>query len=861
MGAYQRLLGLYPASFRREYGSEMAAVHAARRAAVHGPMAVMGFWVATVAEVAGNAGLAHLDILRQDLRYVARSLACAKGFALTAVLVTALGVGANSAAFSVAEYALLRPLPFPEPDRLVKLWQHPPGYSQMELSPANLRDWQAMSSSFEAIGSFWNTAANLVDTGEPERLEGARMSPSVFQILRVPPLIGRALRAEDDLPGAPGTVVLSYALWRGRFGGDPEILARTIQLDGIAHQVVGVMPATFQFPTPASRFWVGQRLGEEAFLDRGDNWLEVLASLRPGVSIDQARADLDIVAARLAEQYPETNRETGATVSPLRGEYSERSRLLILALAGASLCILVIACANLGSLLLARGLARERELAVRTALGAGRDRLVRQLATESLVLAVAGSLAGIAAALAVMPLMQRLAPATLPAAGGPSLQLSILAGSAALTALTCIVFAVLPARSAGGAAGFEALRDGSRAGGGRRERVRGALIAVEIAASVVLLISSGLLMRAIQRISQVDPGFQTEGILTVRTALPSPRYGPVSARQQFYGVVLASVRSLPGVTAAAYVSAAPLVWGGGIWPVGVGGVSGTRVATNTASLRYVTRGYFATMGIPLRAGRDVEEGDGQDAAFVAVVSESFAERYWPDQDPLGRTFTMGFSERRVVGVVADIRMRGLEREAEPQAYMPAPQVDDGSLIGYAPKDLVVRATGDLASLVPAVRRAIHAADPDQPVSDVRTMEEILGDQTAARAIQLRVLATLAVIALLLTAVGIHGLLSYMVSQRNREIGLRMALGAGGPAVIRMVLGRGLRLALAGILPGILLAFLAGRGMQAVLFGVPPADPTTFGIVVGLCLLMALAGSLAPVMRAVRVDPMRALKAE
>lgn len=861
MGIYRALLRLYPASFRREYGREMEAVFAARRAETRGSLPVLLLWLDTVAEILGNATMVHVDILRQDLRYVGRSLRRSPGFALTAVLVAALGIGANAAAFSVADFALRRPLPFPQPDRLVKLWQRVPGYSQMELSPANYRDWKAMSTSFQSMGAYWSTASNLVDAGEPERLDGTRMTPDAFAVLGVRAMLGRTPSAEEDRPGAAPVVVLSYALWHGRFAADPNILARSINLDGTAYQVIGVMPPEFQFPTPAVRFWTPFQLGEGDYADRGDNWLEVVADLRPGVSLDQARADMEVVAARLAEQYPDANEGTGSTVSPLRGEYSAQSRLLVLALAGASVCILVIACANLGSLLLARGLARQRELAVRTALGAGRDRLVRQLATESLILAGLGSLVGVLAALAAMPVMARLAPSSLPFAGGATLDLRMLAVAAVVTAVTCIVFAVLPARGTRGGGGFEALREGSRAGGGRKERLRGALVVVEVAASVVLLIAAGLLMRAIQRVNQVDPGFRVEGILTARTALPIPRYNPVAARQQFYTSVLTEVRALPGVTSAAYVSAVPLVWGGGIWPVIVNGEAEIRIGTNTASMRFVTPDYFATMAIPIRAGRDFAETDGQDGAFVAVVSESFVNRYWPGEDPLGKTFRMAFNDRRVVGVVADIMLRGLEGASEPQAYFPAPQVADGSLQGYAPKDLVVHGTGDMPSLVPAVRRAILAADPDQPVSNVRTMTEILSDQTASRATQLRVLATLAAIALLLAGIGIHGLLSYMVSQRTQEIGLRMALGAAGPALVRMVVGRGMRLVVAGLIPGIVIALLAGRAMQAMLFGVPPSDLLTFGIVVGLCLLTAVVGCLAPVWRAIQVDPIQALKAE
>jgi putative ABC transport system permease protein len=861
MGFHRALLWLYPASFRREYGAELEAVFAARRRDADGVLGIVTLWIDTVLDVIRTAGLIHWDILRQDLRYIARSLARAPGFALTAVLVTALGVGANAAAFSVADYVLIKPLPFPDPDRLVSVWQHPPGYSQMELSPGNYRDWKTMSSSFSAMGAHFGFATNLVGTEEPERVEGTVLTPEVFAILGARPLLGRAFTEADADPDGAATVVLSHGFWRSQLAADPDAVGRVINLDGTPTQIVGVMPAQFRFPTSRSRLWVPLRLREEDYLDRSNNSLEVVARLEPGVSIEQARADLDVIARRLAQLYPSANRDTGATVDLLRDNLSERSRLLVIALAGASLCILLIACANLGSLLLARGLARQRELAVRTALGAGRDRLVRQLITEALVVAGLGGLLGIAVALAAVPLLARLVPDTLPLAGGPAIDLRVLGFAGAVTLVTCLLFAVLPARRASFGVDLEALRQGSRGGGGRKERLRAVLVTVEVAASVVLLIGAGLLMRAIQRVQEVDPGFRTGGLITLRTSLSGDRYRSHSDRNRFYTTVLAQVTALPGVSGAAYVSAVPLVWGGGIWPVLVRGEPEVRAANNTASIRFVTPGYFETLGIPLRGGRDVGTEDRSGVASVAVVSESFAARYWPGEDPLGKVFRTAFADRRVVGVVADIKLRGLERESEPQVYFPAAQANDSVMRGYWPQDLVIRSAQPLASLMPAVRGIIRTTDPEQPVSDVRTMETILAEQTASRAVQLQVLGALAGVALVLAAIGIHGLLSMMVSQRAREIGVRMALGAQRPAVVRLVLGRGLLLAVAGIVPGVAAAYLAARAMRAVLFGVPPSDLVTFSLVVGLSLVMAVAGCLAPAIRAVRTEPVRVLAKE
>jgi putative ABC transport system permease protein len=858
---YRALLWLYPASFRAEYGAEMTAVFADRRRESEGPLSVLLLWLDTATDVIRNAFLAHWDILRQDLRYVTRSLIKSPGFALTAILVTMLGVGANAAAFSVTDFALIRPLPFPNPDRLVRLWERTPGYREMELSPPNFRDWQAMSQSFESMGAYWSFSVNLVGGAEPETVQGSALTPEVIPLLGIKPLLGRAFSEEEGKPGAPRTLVLSYGYWQSRFGGSSGILGTTLNLDGKPYQVIGVMPPGFQFPDRTSRVWTTVAFGEADYLDRTNNALEVVARLKPGVSKQQAQVDLDVISGRLAQLYPAENKDIGATVTRLRDEMSNNSRLLLLALSGGSLCILLIACANLGSLLLARGVAREHELAVRTALGAGRERLVRQLITESLVLAGVGGALGVLTAMAALPLLSRLIPDSLPFAGGPTINLRVLAFAAALTVVTCLLFAVLPALRTGGRGDVSALREGGRASGGRRERLRAVLVTIEVTASVVLLIASGLLMRAIQRIQDVDPGFRTEGIFTVRTALPQPGYSRVADRQRFYEQVLAGVKALPGVTGAAYISALPMVWGGGIWPVQMGDKAEIRDVSNTASMRFATPGYFNVLDIPLVAGRDIAETDRQNTSYVAVVSESFAKRYWPSQNPLGRRFTMAFHEREVVGVVADIKVRGLERTNEPQAYFPSTQTADSEVVWYEPKDLAIRSNESSASLLPAITRIIHTADPDQAVSDPRTMAEIVAEQLASRAVQLRVLGAMAAIALILAGVGIHGLLSFMVSQRSREIGVRMALGAQTPDVLGLVLRRGLVLAVAGIVPGAFIAWMAGRAMQAVLFGVPAADLPTFVLVIGLCLITAVAGSLAPAVRAVRMDPIRVLRAE
>ncbi len=514
MRLYRTLLHLYPSSFRAEYREELCLVFAERTGGLSGPLAWVRILLAALADVIPNAIAAHWDVLRQDLGYAARSLRRTPGFALTAILVVALGVGVNTAVFSLADFVFLRPLPYADAGRLVKLWQGGDGGTS-EASPANYRDWKAMASSFSGMGAYWRRAENLVGTAEPRRLEIVRATPDLLPLLGVEPLIGRVFTAEDA--GKNQLVLLSHALWKSQFGGDPDVIGTAIRLDGAPYTVIGVMPPSFQFPSRSVEAWTPLVLREEDFEDRNDNYLEVLARLRPGVSIEQARQDLTVVSKRLEQQHPEENKDIGAVLLGLRDELSERSRLLVLALCGATLCILLLACANLASLFLARGAHRARELAVRSALGAGRERLVRQLVTESVGIAFVGGLVGVAAAAAGLPLLARLVPSTLPIEEHASLDLRVLALAAGFVLLTGLAFGLAPALRAGRSNALDALRAGTRTGGGRTQRLRAALVIVEVAASVVLLITSGLLIRAVWRIQAIDPGFAADGVLTLPT--------------------------------------------------------------------------------------------------------------------------------------------------------------------------------------------------------------------------------------------------------------------------------------------------------------------------------------------------------
>ena len=861
MRFYRALLHLYPTSFRREYGAELTALFGVRVREAGGGFPLLALWLATIADIVTSAAAAHWDVLMHDLRYTARTLARSPGFALTAIVVTALGIGANTAAFSVADFVLLRPLPFANPDRLVKVWEHPPNYGRFELSPPNYRDYKAENHSFATMGAFHSTSVNLVGRGEPERLSGAALTGEVLPMLGVQPLIGRTFTAADYENGSNGTVLLSYGLWQRNFGGDASVLGQRVLMDGAPRVVIGVMPRDFHFPSSDATLWTLMPRDEQENQERDNNWFQVIARLKPGVSIAQARADVNVIATSLAQRYPKENKDVGGSVYALRDELSPQSQLMLVALCAASICVLLIACANLANLLIARSLARRRELDVRLALGAGRERLVRQLLTESLVIAVLGGVLGVAIAVAAVPLLSQLVPNSLPLADAPTVDLRVLVAAALMTALTGIAFGVFPALRASGKADLSALREGSRSGGGRRARVRSALVVVEVMASVVLLVSSGLLLRALAKVESTDPGFRTDGVLTMRTALPRPQYDSNTVREQFYNRVLDNVRALPGVQSAAYISFLPMTMTGGIFPVTAGGEPSNGADGRNASMRYTTPGFFASMGIPMKSGRDIAETDGLSRPGVAVVSESFAKKYFPGQNAIGRRFTTTPGEMEIVGVVGDVRVRGLERTSEPQMYLAYRQQQGPSFPFYMPKDLVIRATAPMAQLAPAVRRIIHEADPTQPISNVRMMSDIVSGQTATRAVQVRVIAAFALVAFLLAAVGIHGLLAFSVSQRSHEFGVRMALGAERGAIVGLVLRQGVVLALCGVIPGVALAYTAGRAMQSLLFGVEPGDGTTFAAAAALCVVMTLAGSLVPVLRAVKVAPASAFRSE
>jgi predicted permease len=866
---YRLLLRFYPASFRAEYGREMAGVFLRRYGLQQTAAGRAGFWLTTLADVLSNASAIHSEILRQDLRGAVRSLARTPGFSVAVMLVAALGIGATTAAFSLADHVLIRPLPFPEPDRLVKLWQDQSafGYTRMEMSPPNFRDWRRESASFDGMAAYQGTSLFFPDpSGSAARVDGASTIGDVFAVLRLRPALGRSIGDDDDRSGAPAVIILSDGLWRSRFNADPGIVGQTIAFAETPRTVIGVMPPAVGFPNRNTRFWIPQQLRPAAYADdqRANFIFNVIGRLKPGVSIDAARAELKVIAERLAAAFPTTNAKSGAVVITLRDDLTPQARLLLWGLVAAAVALLLIACTNLANLLLSRSLSRQREFAVRAALGAGRHRLVRQMLTETLTLAGVGGALGIVLAVVVVPFVARLVPTNLPIEETPPLDLRMITAAIVATLATAAGVGVIPAFRIGRHLAASALREGARVGTSRRtERTRSALVVAEIAASIALLVCTGLLVRALLKVQQTEPGFRADGILTIRTNLPTSLqtslYRNTERRLQFYDRVLSDVRALPGVTSASYITWLPMVMRGGIWPVSVDGKVEDESSAQRASFRQVMPGFFATMETPLMRGRDFDERDTAESPLAAIVSESFVRRFWPDRDPLGRLLSLGGRERVVVGVAGNIRVRGLERDSEPQVYIPAAQ--GGAYSGYYPRELVVRISVPPVSLTGPIRAVVARADPQMPIADVRTLREVVDGETAPRRVQVNVLASFAAIAFLLAAIGLHGLLSFNVSSRAREIGVRIALGARRQTIVAMIVKDAALLAVAGVVLGAGLAFTAGRAMQALLAGVSPTDPLTFAGAVALSVLMTLAGTLLPTLRALGVDPIAVIRTE
>lgn len=864
MRLYRALLRLYPRSFRAEYGEQILDDLATRRAAA-GFVGRVGLAAETIADTVIAAGRLHTDLLAQDIRYTFRTLRRAPGFAATAILLTAVGTGATTAALAVADHVLLRPLPYRAPDRLVNVWQEDTTVGGHNvLSPANYLDLIASTTAFEKVAAYTPRSANLVGEGAPVRLEGHLATGDLFDVLGRSAAIGRTFTAADAEDSAPDVVVLSYGAWQTYFAGDPATLGRDISLNGIRHTVIGVMPRDFMFPDRRTEFWAPLSLSPAAlgpgYDDRTNTFLWTVARLADDVTLVQADAQLDRTAADLARLYPDENESLGILIVGLRGTLTRASRTMVAAVAGAALCLLLIAVTNLAGLILSRGLSRQREMAVRAAIGAGRERLIRQMLTESALIALAGGALGAVLAWAGAPLLARLVPTSLPIAETPAIDWRFAALAAAAALVTALACGVLPARRAAAGASPSALRESSRTGSSRRtERLRGALVVAQVTISVALLVGVGLLAQALWRVQARDPGFDPQGVLTLRTSLPWPKYGPTAPRVAFYDRVLDDIRALPGVDAAGFITGLPMEVGGLIWETTPEGGAAVGPRQLMVGLRFVTPGYFDAMRIPIRDGRDFAAGDTFDAPFVAIVSQSYADRHWPGQSAIGRRVNIAFFDRLIVGVAGDVRVRGLERESEPQLYLPAPQVPDFGLMASPPKDLVIRASVPPLSLLPAVRGIVARADPEQPIANVALLQDVIDGQLAPRSTQLAVLGAFAAFAAGLAAIGLYGMLAFAVGERMREIGLRMALGATPRMIVGDVLARGLRLAAGGIVVGAALAWIAGRWMESILAGVSPHDVRVFVTAIGFTALLALAGTLLPALRASRVSPLDATR--
>jgi putative ABC transport system permease protein len=803
-------------------------------------------------------GLALLESVLQDLRYAARVLRRSPGFTAAVIGCLALGIGATTAIFTIVNSVLLRPLPFPAPDRLVAVWEEASmfGAHYSPVAMGNYADWRAQSRSFEGMGVLESGKYRLTGEGEPELVDCAVIGAGLFRVLGVQPLRGRLFREEEDKPGAAGVAIIGYGLWQRRFGGAPAALGATLMVEGSARTIVGIMPRGFRFPSAGTEVWspLGNEFNLAGLSDRGRHNAMVVARLKPGVALRQADAEMRAIGKRLERSYPDTNKDVGAFVAPLR-EHMVGDRKLLIVLCAAVLFVLLIACANVANLMLSRAVVRGREVAIRVALGAGRLRVTRQLAAEHLLLAAAGGGAGALFATWGVRLLRHLVPGDLAAMAPPGLDWRVLLFSLAVTASTCVLFSLAPIAQSLHTDVNEALKQtNDRAGSSRRSHtLRSALVVSEVALALVLLIGAGLLIQTFARLRGVDPGFRTTHLLTLKA--PPSKARNADLRNQYYRETLRRITSLPGVVSAGFTVGIPLDFKG--WYNGVRLKGSTRY--ESVLFRAVTPDYMRTIGIPLLKGRQFNSGDkGAGAPSVALVNQTFARLLWPGEDAVGRVF---FEEgptdpgTTVVGVVADVKQVKLDAPPMPEYYVAQEQRS------IPPWALVIHTAVDPLSLAPSVRREIRAVDPETPITDVQSMEDILDREVFQRRLQMLILSSFAASALLLASIGIYGVLSYLVAQRRREIGLRMALGATTSAILGNVLGKAAVLIACGLAIGLAASVGLTRMMSGLLFGVTATDPATF---LGVALLLAsigLAAGYIPARRAMSVDPALTLRDE
>jgi predicted permease len=815
-----------------------------------------------------------MDAFLQDLRFGARTLARNPGFACIAVLTLALGVGANAAIFSVVNAVLLRPLPWSEPDRAVMIWSRWTAFDKTWVSDGEVNDYRRESRTLADVAAWDDGQVNLTGDGEPERVAYGSVTANLFSVLGAVPLKGRVFTAGEDVPNGRKLVILGFGLWQRRYAGEPNIVGRVIHIDGVPHEVVGVMPSDFVLPTdfqnPApSVLWIPQQW-DAASTDHGNHGYYAAARLKPGVTVAQARDDLHGLAQAWTARglYPQ-QMQFDTVVLSLPEEVVGAVRRAIWLLFGAVGFLLLIACANIANLLLARAEGRQREMAVRSALGAGGARIVRQLLTESLVLAGIGAAAGLVLAAIGVSALRAWNPSSIPRVAGTSVDVRVLLFTAAVAVVTTIVFSLAPAYRLLRTQVVEAMKEGSAnatTGGGRR-RFRNALVVVEMALAVVLLIGAGLMLRTLWSLQHVDLGLNPSGVLTMRISLTPTTYKESAQVVGFYSRLNAELRSIPGVKYAGAARSLPLGSQIGDFGLTVDGYVPPPGTNAKGDWQIATDGYIEAMGEQIVRGRSITPADTTDSQLVGLVNEDMARRYWAGRDPIGGRFRVGGGPQRpwvtVVGVVKAVKHNSITAVVKEKFYIPHTQwhtsLGNANLIRSMA--VVVKSEADPSALTASVRNAIHHLDPNLPVADVRTMDEVVRAAVATPRFTGVLLSIFAGLALTLSAIGIYGVLSYLVSRRTREIGIRVAIGARRPEIVRMVLGSGIALALVGIGGGIVLALVITRMLSGLLHGVTPADPATFAAVAVVLTVVAAAASAVPAWRASRVDPVLALKSE
>ena len=803
-----------------------------------------------------------------DIRFALRKLRQSPAFTAIAVLTVALGVGANTAIFSVVNAVLLKPLPFKNPQQLVMVWENAAhlGFPKNTPSPPDFLDWQRQNSVFTGMAAMAEQSFNLTGITEPERVDGRRVSANLFDLLGVPPLLGRSFVPDDDRAGTH-VVLLSDSLWRRRFGSDPGVIGRAITLNGESYTVIGVIPRSVRLPAYGNwndELWIPIAFSNEETTERGNHFLDVVARIKPGITVKQAQAEMETIAARLAKEYPKTNTRIGAVVTPLQEEIVGDIKPALLILLGAVGFVLLIACANVANLLLARAAVREKEIALRVALGASRSRLTRQFLTESVLLALLGGAFGLLLALAGIRVLKTFVPATILQVQTINVDLTVLVFTALIAVLTGIVFGLAPAIHTRDPNLNDSLKEGGRdsAAGRKGNRLRNLLVVGEVAVSFILLIGAGLLINSFFHLRNLDPGFRADHLLTMKVDLPEVKYPNGERRAVFFDDVLRRIGALPGAESVAVAGNLPFTYDGDSASIAVEGIPDPPPDQwPDVIYRAVGPGYFGTMGIPLVRGRDFTDQDRGDSKKVVVVSEKTAQHYWPGEDPVGKRLKTGATNsdapwREVIGVVKDVRQNSFIAPPKMQMYFNYRQLKD-----LAANALIVRTKVEPMSLAASVRNAIWAVDKDQPVADVDTMDHIVAEAIARQRFSMLLLGIFAALALLLASVGIYGVMSYSVAQRTHEIGIRIALGAARGDVLKMMVKQALKLVGAGLAIGVVVAFALTRVMASLFFGVSATDPITFAMISLVLLVVAIFASYLPALRATKVDPIIALRAQ